>query len=80
QLVKDGEAMHCPQCSIIVQKKGGCDWIKCSICKLEICWVTKGPRWGPKGEGDITGGYYRSNLDYIFAIVRKKKHQSKSLT
>ncbi|XP_055892490.1 ranBP-type and C3HC4-type zinc finger-containing protein 1-like [Biomphalaria glabrata] len=56
QLVKDGEAMHCPQCSIIVQKKGGCDWIKCSICKLEICWVTKGPRWGPKGEGDITGG------------------------
>ncbi|KAI8759279.1 ranBP-type and C3HC4-type zinc finger-containing protein 1 [Biomphalaria glabrata] len=68
QLVKDGEAMHCPQCSIIVQKKGGCDWIKCSICKLEICWVTKGPRWGPKGEGDITGGYY------IFGIVRKKNN------
>ncbi|KAH9515505.1 RanBP-type and C3HC4-type zinc finger-containing protein 1 [Bulinus truncatus] len=56
KLVTDGEAMHCPQCSIIVQKKGGCDWIKCSICKLEICWVSKGPRWGPKGEGDTTGG------------------------
>ncbi|XP_071116528.1 ranBP-type and C3HC4-type zinc finger-containing protein 1-like [Haliotis cracherodii] len=56
RLVTEGEAMPCPQCKVIVQKKDGCDWIKCSICKTEICWVTKGPRWGPKGEGDITGG------------------------
>ncbi|XP_059164421.1 ranBP-type and C3HC4-type zinc finger-containing protein 1-like [Physella acuta] len=56
KMVEDGEAMHCPQCLIIVQKKGGCDWIKCSICKTEICWVTKGPRWGPLGEGDTSGG------------------------
>jgi len=39
--------MHCPQCKVILQKKDGCDWLKCSICKTEICWVTKGPRWGP---------------------------------
>ncbi|XP_046542359.1 ranBP-type and C3HC4-type zinc finger-containing protein 1-like isoform X1 [Haliotis rubra] len=56
RLVTEGEAMPCPQCKVIVQKKDGCDWIKCSICKTEICWVTKGPRWGPKGEGDISGG------------------------
>ena len=45
-MVKEGEAMHCPQCKVILQKKDGCDWLKCSICKTEICWVTKGPRWG----------------------------------
>ncbi|RUS81168.1 hypothetical protein EGW08_011076, partial [Elysia chlorotica] len=55
-MVSMGEAMHCPQCQVIVQKKGGCDWIKCSICKTEICWVTKGRRWGPNGEGDLSGG------------------------
>ena len=46
-MVKKGEAMHCPQCKAILQKKDGCDWLKCSICKTEICWVTKGLRWGP---------------------------------
>jgi len=45
--VDEGEAMFCPGCRVIVQKKEGCDWIRCSICKMEICWVTKGPRWGP---------------------------------
>lgn len=47
-LVRNGEAMYCPSCNIIVQKKDGCDWIRCSMCKTEICWATKGPRWGPK--------------------------------
>ncbi|KAK3757636.1 hypothetical protein RRG08_000151 [Elysia crispata] len=55
-MVSSGDAMHCPQCQVIVQKKGGCDWIRCSICKTEICWVTKGRRWGPNGEGDLSGG------------------------
>lgn len=39
--------MHCPTCHIVVQKKDGCDWIRCTVCQTEICWVTKGPRWGP---------------------------------
>ncbi|XP_069740444.1 ranBP-type and C3HC4-type zinc finger-containing protein 1-like isoform X3 [Narcine bancroftii] len=55
-LLKQGEAMHCPKCKIVVQKKDGCDWIRCTMCKIEICWVTKGPRWGPLGTGDISGG------------------------
>ncbi|KAG3263018.1 RANBP2-type and C3HC4-type zinc finger containing 1, transcript variant X4 [Ictidomys tridecemlineatus] len=46
-LLQQGEAMHCPQCHIVVQKKDGCDWIRCTVCHTEICWVTKGPRWGP---------------------------------
>uniref|UniRef100_A0A147B3A1 RanBP-type and C3HC4-type zinc finger-containing protein 1 n=1 Tax=Fundulus heteroclitus TaxID=8078 RepID=A0A147B3A1_FUNHE len=55
-LVQSGEAMHCPQCGIIVQKRDGCDWLRCTVCHTEICWVTKGPRWGPKGPGDTSGG------------------------
>lgn len=46
-MLQQGEAMHCPQCQIVVQKKDGCDWIRCTVCHAEICWVTKGPRWGP---------------------------------
>ncbi|XP_035678913.1 ranBP-type and C3HC4-type zinc finger-containing protein 1-like [Branchiostoma floridae] len=55
-MVRQGEAIHCPQCDIIVQKKEGCDWIRCSMCRTEICWVTKARRWGPGGPGDISGG------------------------
>ncbi|XP_006921746.1 ranBP-type and C3HC4-type zinc finger-containing protein 1 isoform X2 [Pteropus alecto] len=55
-MLQQGEAMHCPQCQIVVQKKDGCDWIRCTVCHTEICWVTKGPRWGPGGPGDTSGG------------------------
>ncbi|XP_072234192.1 ranBP-type and C3HC4-type zinc finger-containing protein 1 isoform X1 [Leuresthes tenuis] len=55
-LVQSGEAMHCPQCGIIVQKRDGCDWLRCTVCHTEICWVTRGPRWGPQGPGDTSGG------------------------
>ncbi|XP_074867550.1 ranBP-type and C3HC4-type zinc finger-containing protein 1 [Carettochelys insculpta] len=55
-MVQKGEAMYCPTCKIVVQKKDGCDWIRCAVCHTEICWVTKGPRWGPAGPGDTSGG------------------------
>ncbi|KAM6927246.1 ranBP-type and C3HC4-type zinc finger-containing protein 1, partial [Xenentodon cancila] len=55
-LLQNGEAMKCPRCHIIVQKKDGCDWICCLMCKTEICWVTKQARWGPNGNGDTSGG------------------------
>ncbi|XP_029286734.1 ranBP-type and C3HC4-type zinc finger-containing protein 1 [Cottoperca gobio] len=55
-LLQNGEAMKCPRCDIIVQKKDGCDWICCLMCKTEICWVTKQARWGPNGSGDTSGG------------------------
>ncbi|GIX79718.1 ranBP-type and C3HC4-type zinc finger-containing protein 1 [Caerostris extrusa] len=55
-MVQNGEAMECPQCQVILMKKWGCDWLKCSMCHTEVCWVTKGPRWGPGGKGDTSGG------------------------
>ncbi|XP_037535752.1 ranBP-type and C3HC4-type zinc finger-containing protein 1 [Nematolebias whitei] len=62
-LLTNGEAMNCPRCDIIVQKKDGCDWICCLMCKTEICWVTKQARWGPNGRGDTSGGC-RCHLNY----------------
>jgi LSD1 subclass zinc finger protein len=46
-MVERGEAMNCPTCQVVLMKKWGCDWLRCSMCKTEICWVTRGPRWGP---------------------------------
>ena len=48
ELLKFGDAMKCPTCQVIIIKKDGCDWIMCTVCKTEICWVTKQARWGPK--------------------------------
>ncbi|CAH1183481.1 unnamed protein product [Phaedon cochleariae] len=56
EMVKNGEAIECPTCKVILMKKWGCDWLRCSMCKTEICWVTRGPRWGPAGKGDTSGG------------------------
>lgn len=55
-MVKEGKAMFCPKCNVIVMKRWGCDWLKCSVCQTEICWITKQPRWGPEGHGDTSGG------------------------
>ncbi|XP_030748992.1 uncharacterized protein LOC115877061 [Sitophilus oryzae] len=56
EMVEKGEAIGCPTCKVILMKKWGCDWLRCSMCKTEICWVTRGPRWGPAGKGDTSGG------------------------
>ncbi|XKL59418.1 hypothetical protein PGB90_000434 [Kerria lacca] len=55
-MLQTGEAMTCPTCRVIIMKNNGCDAITCTMCKTDICWATRGPRWGPKGTGDISGG------------------------
>ncbi|TRY62164.1 hypothetical protein TCAL_04191 [Tigriopus californicus] len=55
-LKKSGEALNCPNCNVLLLKKWGCDWLKCSYCKTEICWVTQQRRWGPGGRGDTSEG------------------------
>lgn len=54
--LKRGDAMRCSKCRVILIKRGGCDAIRCASCNTELCWATKGPRWGPKGAGDTSGG------------------------
>jgi RanBP-type and C3HC4-type zinc finger-containing protein 1 len=46
-MIKRGEALECPACHVVLLKKWGCDFVKCTYCKTEICWITKGFRWGP---------------------------------
>lgn len=55
-LVSSGEALSCPKCQVVLMKRWGCDWVRCSVCRTEICWVTKQNRWGLKGKGDTSGG------------------------
>lgn len=55
-MLASGEAMRCPKCNVLLEKIAGCDYITCSMCKTGVCWITRGPRWGPLGQGDISGG------------------------
>uniref|UniRef100_A0A1I8IRV9 RanBP2-type domain-containing protein n=1 Tax=Macrostomum lignano TaxID=282301 RepID=A0A1I8IRV9_9PLAT len=55
-MLQSGEAMKCPKCQVFLSKREGCDWLMCSVCRTEICWATRGPRWGPGGQGDTSGG------------------------
>lgn len=57
ELCKSGDIMKCPRCKILLQKRDGqCQYIRCFYCKMDICWLTRGPRWGPGGKGDTSGG------------------------
>uniref|UniRef100_A0AAG5D9W2 RING-type domain-containing protein n=1 Tax=Anopheles atroparvus TaxID=41427 RepID=A0AAG5D9W2_ANOAO len=56
KLVQSNQALQCPKCGVAIMKVIGCDGVICSWCKTEICWVTRGPRWGPAGKGDTSGG------------------------
>lgn len=40
----------------MVTKQSGCDAVVCPFCRTVLCWATKGRRWGPLGENDISGG------------------------
>jgi len=62
-LIERGDAMPCPGCSTILSKQQGCDWIKCAVCFMEICWATKGPRWGPKVSSNKKN--YLSTINYV---------------
>ena len=56
-LIKSGHLIRCPKCNVYIEKiESGCQCVRCFICKLDICWLTKQPRWGPNGKGDISGG------------------------
>jgi len=65
EMVERGEAMNCPTCQVVLMKKWGCDWLRCSMCKTEICWVTRGPRWGPGVSKEV----YIS-VSYVFSMQK----------
>ncbi|KAG0721306.1 RanBP-type and C3HC4-type zinc finger-containing protein 1 [Chionoecetes opilio] len=46
-MIRRGDGLPCPKCSVMLVRKWGCDWMRCPMCRTEICWVTKGPRGDP---------------------------------
>ena len=63
--------MYCPQCKIMIQKKNGCDWLQCMMCKTEICWVTKGPRWGPRVSVHYLGKQVNHGRHLLLAFLQR---------
>lgn len=63
-MLKNNSSMRCPKCKIMIYRDSGCDAVVCAACKVNICWITRGLRWGPKGRGDISGGC-RCNVNGI---------------
>lgn len=41
---------------MLLEKSEGCDFIVCPLCLTQLCWATRGPRWGTGGYGDTTAG------------------------
>ncbi|XP_065287489.1 uncharacterized protein [Dermacentor albipictus] len=56
EMLKTQQAMRCPQCRVVIIKRSGCDFMVCTSCQTQLCWATRGARWGPNGVGDISGG------------------------
>nr|XP_037283001.1 uncharacterized protein LOC119176005 isoform X2 [Rhipicephalus microplus] len=56
EMLRTQQAMRCPQCRIVIIKRVGCDFMVCTACQTQLCWATKGARWGPGGVGDTSGG------------------------
>ncbi|XP_041866651.1 E3 ubiquitin-protein ligase parkin [Melanotaenia boesemani] len=42
---------RCPQCSVPVERNGGCMHMQCSLCKAEWCWLCRVP-WNRECMGD----------------------------
>lgn len=63
-MVASGVAMECPNCNGVITKQTGCDSLTCTFCRAQLCWATKGLRWGPNGIGDTSAGC-RCNVNGI---------------
>lgn len=41
QEMKSNKTAHCPGCTLITEKNGGCNHMTCKKCKTHWCWVCK---------------------------------------
>ena len=75
-LIEKGEALNCPSCQVLLLKKWGCDWVRCTYCRTEICWVTKQLRWGPNVRPDFclldhrSGQMFLDSRSYVVPFLK----------
>eukprot|EP00040_Diaphanoeca_grandis_P016420 m.84700 g.84700 ORF g.84700 m.84700 type:complete len:504 (+) comp25789_c0_seq1:188-1699(+) len=56
-LIKNSK--ECPSCFANISKDGGCNWVRCSKCKYEFCWLCF--KQIKHSEIDAAGGSHRCN-------------------
>merc|ERR1711997_874451 len=60
-LVGKGEALHCPSCQVLLLKKWGCDWVRCTYCRTGPgSWGSAGPR--PSLSSPATISHHQSSV------------------
>eukprot|EP00731_Ephydatia_muelleri_P020035 Em0012g860a len=71
-----GHTKPCPNCSIPIQKKEGCNQVTCKNCGHSFCWLCMDP-W--ENHGHKTGGSFFCNRYKERAEVRQRLRQSNTL-
>ncbi|XP_053214669.1 potential E3 ubiquitin-protein ligase ariadne-2-like [Panonychus citri] len=54
----------CPNCSICIEKNGGCNHMQCVTCKHDFCWMCLGD-WKAHGSEYYECSRYKENLSAI---------------
>lgn len=51
---------ECPECSVNIEKSGGCNHMVCGSCRYEFCWICEGA-WAPHGKSFFQCTMYNSD-------------------
>lgn len=51
---------ECPECSVNIEKSGGCNHMVCSSCKYEFCWICE-KAWAPHGKNFFQCTMYKND-------------------
>lgn len=70
-------AKECPKCTAFIEKRGGCNWMKCVHCKYEFCWLCF--KAIKHGDIDAAGGSHRCNK-FNGEIVQEAGPDGKALS
>ena len=53
---------QCPKCKTRIQKDGGCNYMRCSRCQFEFCWVC-GADWATHSDHFVCNKYDEKAID-----------------
>ncbi len=50
--ISKGNIKRCPKCGQLTSKISGCNYLKCTICKIEWCWQCVRVKYKPINNGE----------------------------